>query len=115
MKSAITLYALFLTASALVFGASAAAADAPRQRVVQYSDLNLNHPLGVEKLYKRIAAAARAVCGPATPVAVEFIAANKKCRAEAIAVAVQDVNNSNLTAYHRERTGAIKERFATRH
>lgn len=109
MKSAITLYALFLAVNALVFGASVHAAETIEQRVVQYGDLNLNSPQGVAKLYKRISSAARSVCGPSAPVSLSFIAAQRQCRAQAIAAAVQDVNNANLTAHHLQRIGQSGE------
>lgn len=51
----------------------------------------------------------RSVCGPSSASSLPFIAAKKRCRAQAIAAAVQDVNNANLTAYHHERTGQSGE------
>ena len=44
--------------------AAPAGADAPRQTVVKYGDLNLAHAAGVEALNRRINLAAREVCGP---------------------------------------------------
>jgi UrcA family protein len=113
MKPLQVLCSLALFASATLFLSShAIAADpnAPPQRIVKFGDLNLDHPDGVKALYGRIAAAANAVCH-ATPSAPYAIATNAahKCVTQAIAKAVADVNNRNLTAYYKQKTGGGPE------
>jgi UrcA family protein len=117
MKTVITLYALFLGISASVFGAPALADQPLPQRIVYYSDLNLSHTSGVKRLYRRISAAARAVCGQTAITPLQQNAAARECSKKAIAEAVRDVSNVNLTAYHLERTGqgsASQEKLAAR-
>jgi UrcA family protein len=117
MKTVITLYALFLAISTSVFGAPTLADQPLPQRIVSYSDHSLNHASGVKTLYRRIRAAARAVCGPTTATPLAQNAAARKCSKNAIAQAVRDVSNVNLTAYHLERTGeesASQEKLAAR-
>lgn len=93
--------ALALSALALVCGnATAGDRNAQEQRIVRYSDLNLNHPDGVKVLYRRLTSAARAVC----PVQLSVSAAARykatQCAQMALANAIAKIDNANLTAYH---------------
>lgn len=75
------------------------------QRVVRYSDLNLNHPDGVKVLYRRLATAARAVCQPDISVPQTLHNKARNCARMALDNAVAQVNNANLTAYHDAKSG----------
>ena len=117
MKTVITLYALFVAITTGVLSPAVSAAEQPRQRVVNYSDLNLNHASGAKSLYLRISAAARAVCVQPSAITFQQKAAARECYTKAISDAVRDVNNVNLTAYHLERTGqgsSSEEKLAVR-
>jgi UrcA family protein len=79
----------------------------PPQRVVKYGDLNLDESVGAGTLYARIDVAARQVCDPPEipgfrPLLVEI----KRCRAQAVAKAIADVNSPMLTSYYEARTAA---------
>ena len=71
---------------------------------VKYSDLDLNTQKGTEALYKRIQRAARGVCNQDADSAdpVRFTHWNY-CYETAVANAVRDVRNQNLTAMHLEK------------
>ena len=117
MKTVIGLYTLFVVLGAFTFGAPALAAEGPRQRVVDYSDLNLASARGVETLYRRIASAARVVCEPSINLGYHQKAEARICATKAVLDAVRDVNDAGLTAYHLERTGqgaSEKENLASR-
>lgn len=101
--------ALALSALALVCGnATAGDANAQEQRIVRYSDLNLNHPDGVKVLYRRLTSAARAVC----PVQLSVSAAARykasQCAQMALGNAIAKIDNTNLTAYHDTKTSREK-------
>ncbi|WP_331609127.1 UrcA family protein [Povalibacter sp.] len=82
-------------------GVAAAAPAAPRQVTVHYGDLNLSTDVGAKQLYGRIRAAARAVCGaPDGLVPLTVISQHRQCTEEAVAAAVQKVDNGILTAMH---------------
>jgi UrcA family protein len=79
----------------------------PPQRIVNYGDLNLDEPVGAGTLYARIDLAAQQVCDPPEipgfrPLLVEI----KRCRAQAVAKAVADVNSPKLTSFYEARTAA---------
>lgn len=69
---------------------------------VKYGDLNLQNPAGIETLYRRIGRAARQVCDADTTLVYpgEFRQL-RECVETAMAKAVNDVNNKNLTAMFR--------------
>jgi UrcA family protein len=83
---------------------NAIAGDATQERVVKYADLNLSNPAGVQTLYRRINAAARAVCGRYDTLSIYRDKVNE-CTAKAIDDAVTSVNNNNLSAYHAQKLG----------
>jgi UrcA family protein len=78
--------------------------DAPRSVTVRYDDLNLATSAGVDALYRRISTAARAVCPDEYSRDLAVVAANQRCRANAIANAVREVNNPQLALVHAART-----------
>jgi len=69
---------------------------------VDYSDLNLTTPGGVETLYERISRAARQACGSTGRTLVE-LKAHKTCYDRAVSDAVEKVGSTTLTALHRSR------------
>lgn len=70
---------------------------------VRYDDLNLATSAGVSTLYKRIARAARNVCPDAYSRDLTMVAASEQCQAEAIARAVNEVNNPQLASLYAAR------------
>jgi UrcA family protein len=71
---------------------------------VKFGDLNLANSGGVETLYKRIERAARRVCDIDSEQSDPSRQSHwRYCYKTAVANAVQDVNNQNLTAMHREK------------
>jgi UrcA family protein len=86
--------------------AAAFAADAQSQSesvVVRYDDLNLANPAGIEKLYQRIQAAARIVCGGTGTRSLQAKMDATRCREQAVSDAVKAVDNRILTAMHKEK------------
>jgi len=101
MKAVIrcTLLAVFLGSLSAV----AAAGDAgyePATRAVKFADLDLSHAAGVLALYKRIQYAAQEVCEPLISRDLNSIVTSKRCKEQAIAHAVADVNAPLLTSYY---------------
>jgi UrcA family protein len=66
--------------------------------VVKYADLDLRRHAGVVELYRRIEAAARAVCAPRFASA-SVPATPDVCLTDAIARAVAEINEPTLTRY----------------
>ncbi len=74
---------------------------------VGISDINLEQKEGVETLYVRLKKAARKICGDkythvtgSRTDAFKIKRQHKKCMSEALASAVNKINNPNLTALH---------------
>ncbi|MBS0364849.1 MAG: UrcA family protein [Proteobacteria bacterium] len=108
-----------LTGACLGLGATLgyAAGEGPdrqaRSTIVQYGDLNLATPQGVQRLYQRIVAAAGQVCesrGQDRWQAIE----DHHCRTRSISRAVAAVDYPQLTALHAAKTGQPQERLARR-
>ena len=74
------------------------------RRWVGFGDLDLNKDEGIQELYRRIRGAARTVCNKAVPDFVPFSIPDRwqKCYREAVGNAVAQLNNSRLTALHRQ-------------
>ena len=68
--------------------------------VVKYSRQSLATDEGVNALYRRITAAARTVCPDASIHNLGLWTQVQHCRNEAIARAVQQIDNSRLAALH---------------
>jgi UrcA family protein len=93
-----------LAALAVTTGSFAAApGDAAPSVTVRYDDLNLATTAGVDTLYRRISVAAREVCPDVHPRGLAVVAASQRCRADAVAQAVQAVGNARLAAVHAAR------------
>lgn len=72
--------------------------------LVRFSDLNLQRPSDVAKLYERIAAAADRICGPQSLTgSYSKSAIYASCYQDAVAQAVAEVNQAPLTAYYEQR------------
>jgi UrcA family protein len=93
------LAALGVTATA----SAAPQSDAAPSITVRYNDLNLATQSGIDALYARISVAARQVCPVADYRVLNSVSASDQCRAEAVAHAVQKVNNPKLAVLHTAR------------
>jgi UrcA family protein len=88
---------------ACVFVVSSAFAAEPdgevRMEHVKFQDLNLNSAAGVDRLYKRIHAAAQRVCAVSGPIELVFYGslASAKCTKDAEARAIEKINLPALT------------------
>jgi UrcA family protein len=85
----ISLFALALIASAATITPIVAAAAEPvaATSIVRTADLDLTSPVGQQELDRRIALAAREVCGTASDVDLEGKNAVRHCREQTIAEA----------------------------
>jgi UrcA family protein len=83
----ISLFALAIAASAATITPTVAAEPETVTSVVRTADLDLSSRDGQQELDKRIAVAAREVCGTASDVDLEGKNAVRQCRAETIAQA----------------------------
>jgi UrcA family protein len=70
---------------------------------VRFSDLNLDRPADVAKLYQRIATAADRVCGPRSLTgSYSKTSIYQSCYSDAVAQAIARVNQAPLTAYYEQ-------------
>lgn len=76
----------------------------PNAVKIDYSDLDLTQPEGVQALYRRVASAARQVCHEPSPREITRYARFEECFNETVTRAVDSVGVPQLTALHRERT-----------
>jgi UrcA family protein len=74
-----------------------------RSVTVDYSDLDLSQPEGVNILYSRVSNAAETACGEPQPRELARYAKFRQCVDRAIQEAVGTVNAPALTAVHRAR------------
>ena len=100
-----------LTAACLAVAATgaraqdqAASGTEPMKMVVHYGDLNLANPEGVERLYRRIVAAAGQVCD-SKDRSLQVQARDGICQKQSIARAVALVNQPALRAFYARKTG----------
>jgi UrcA family protein len=93
--------ALCLALSA--FEAQADVTDDPPTVVVNFADLNIDNPAGALVLYRRIASAARAVCGMNDSPLPSTVAATRKCYRDSITDAVSKVDSPTLAGLHQAR------------
>ena len=86
-------------------GASAARLDSDAPSVVvKYSEQSLATDDGVDALYRQITAAARQVCPDAWTRDWGLKAQAQRCRNEAIARAIRQIDSSRLAALHAARS-----------
>lgn len=79
------------------------------QKQVRISDLNLNHPAGLNALYQRLSSASRDVCGNFSDLksagSVKQMRARKACFEQTLATALAEVNfpeNAQAHAFQRK-------------
>jgi UrcA family protein len=99
---------LMLGSLAGVLGLGAASAAAPDSDVpsvvVKFSASSLATDAGVNELYHRITVAAKQVC-PVVPMEdLRSLRLAKQCRAQAVARAIQQIDNPRLAALHASRS-----------
>jgi UrcA family protein len=100
--SAMTCLAL---SSTVVHAADQSTDSEPMKKTVNYGDLNLAHPQGVEHLYQRIVRAARQVCEPLDSRPLQAKAESWSCTKLSIERAVAAVDLPALTAMYGIKTG----------
>lgn len=91
-------------AAALLVSGFAHAADV-RKVEVSYGDLDLARAGQADALYWRIQNAAHNVCAEDSVPASRALLIEHKCEVKAVDEAVHQVNNANLTAIYRAKTG----------
>lgn len=96
--------AVAMSCAASVGAFAADAQSRSESVVVRYDDLNLANPAGIDKLYQRIQAAARVVCGDAGTRSLREKMTATRCTEQAVSDAVKSVDNRVLTAMHKEKT-----------
>jgi len=74
-------------------------------QAVKYGDLNLGHTAGAATLYGRIKSAAAHVCANDSSRELRVTSESRSCMKQAIARAVADVNQPQLTQYYLVKTG----------
>ena len=100
---------ILIVATLLLFGCAATTLAAPSRvgdvatKTVRFADLDLSTGIGAERLYERIAAAARIVCRGAPHAAV------RECRARAVDDAVSAVGSPLLSSIHRSMADGVEE------
>ena len=97
---------LVCVGEAALFAAAPSAAELPQSVTVRYTDLNLDRPADVGRLYNRIRGAAESVCGEPDP-AYDFWVnpAWQRCVSDAIGRAVFQVDQPALSAYYQRQFG----------
>ncbi|GAC1663988.1 MAG: hypothetical protein NVS9B2_00920 [Steroidobacteraceae bacterium] len=98
----IALLALASVAGIMGFGTWAAAGPSieVHRAVVKYNPASLANELGVNDLYRRITVAARQVCPEASYRHFEAQYQVQQCRAQAVARAIQQIDNPRPAAVH---------------
>lgn len=74
--------------------------EGTRYQMVRFSDLNLASDEGNQRLYRRLARAADAVCEQNSPMRPTFKSDVARCRKAALARAVMAIGRASLTALH---------------
>src|SRR5262252_6865332 len=103
MSTSVRLVKLLPVAAALALGGFAQARDAqePPSVIVKFGDLNLNTRAGVAKLHTRLRNAAEHVCSQLDTRVLGLRDQFDQCVSDAMGRAVNDVDNPNLSLYHR--------------
>lgn len=100
---------ILIVSTLLLFGWTATTLAAPSRvsdvatKTVRFGDLDLSTGIGAERLYDRIAAAARIVCRGAPQAAV------RECRTRAVDDAVSAVGSPLLSSIHRSTADGVEE------
>jgi UrcA family protein len=97
--------AVISLACGAAYADSTSAVGFQRSSLVHYSDLNLNRPRDVARLYVRITMAADKLCGPRSLTGAYYKAADyASCYSDTVAQAVARVDDPSLSAYLRQRS-----------
>ena len=101
-RGKIALLALASVAGIMGFGTGAAASPGieVHQTVVQYNPASLANDAGVNDLYRRITVAAKLVCPDVSYRDFDAQYQVAQCRAQAVARAIRQIDNSRLAAVH---------------
>jgi UrcA family protein len=105
---ALTLAALAtmcLAVAATTVRAADVSSDSVPMKTVTYGDLNLTNPQGIERLYRRLVAAAQQVCHALNGRSFEEKQQFSICTSQSIARAVAAVDQPALTALQATKTG----------
>jgi UrcA family protein len=94
-----------MTVAATAVQAGEKSRDSGPVQAVQFGDLNLASSQGVERLYRRIVAAAQQVCDTRQGRSLQAQALDAICTKQSIAHAVAAVGQPALTALHAAKTG----------
>ena len=81
--------------------------------VVRFSDLNLDQPRDVARLYIRVSSAAENVCGPRSMGGYFPTAGYVACYSDAVNRAVARIDRPSVSAYFRQRGAAVASRKLT--
>jgi UrcA family protein len=97
---------LVCVGEAALFAQATAAAELEQSVTVRYTDLNLERPADVARLYGRIRVAAQSICGaPDVDLSNWVDTAWQRCVDDAIGRAVARVDRPALSAYHQRQLG----------
>jgi UrcA family protein len=99
-RSALVLASAFAALTATTTSFAAAPADEVPSVTVRYNDLDLATSGGAATLYQRISQAARQVCPDPDMRNLAMNALAQRCRAEAIARAVDQLHSPQLALVH---------------
>jgi UrcA family protein len=94
-------YNKLILAGVMVLLSAAAFAQDVQKKTLQFSDLNLSQPAGIEALYRRIRAASEAVCEDHEGIErnLKRFFDIRQCMSQAMRQAILKVGNTALTAY----------------
>ena len=71
---------------------------------VAFDDLNLDSPVGLDSLYRRVEFAARKVCGVGyVKVSLDIVRRNRECVSGSIEHAIEQIGDTRLAALHQSR------------
>jgi UrcA family protein len=97
---------LVCAGEAALFAAATSAAELQESVTVRFSDLNLDRPADVARLYHRIRVTAQGICGERDLVLSSWPnPAWERCVNDAVTQAVSRVDRPALSAYHQRQLG----------
>lgn len=101
----------FLGVTGLASANGYSGAGTQLSQIVNFSDLNLNNPAGIARLYSRLKSASQDVCKPLDERGsqIKFHA----CQKDAMQKAVSDIGVAALTAYYDAKVGIPPTRVAS--
>jgi UrcA family protein len=97
---------LVCAGEAALFATATSAAETTDSVTVRYTDLNLDRPRDVARLYQRIRVAAQGICGVRDFAFTAWLdSVWQNCVDTAVAQAVARVDRPALSAYHQRQLG----------